>query len=110
MPEKNTGSFESISEERFTIPTVVFNNIDFTEHMLSSGAEGLSWNTGSRDCLSYFWKEDEGNRKEVECEERRVEERRAGHVQGREQRVHTYCREVTWPRKSLCFTLKPANI
>lgn len=72
MPEKSTGSFESISEERFKIPTVVFNNVDFTEHMLSSGAEGLSWNTGSRDCLSYFWKEEEGYRKEVEYEERWV--------------------------------------
>lgn len=71
MPEKNTGSFESVSEERFNIPAVVFN-IDFTEHMLSSGAEGLSWNTGSGDCLSYFWKEEEGYRKEVEYEERRV--------------------------------------
>lgn len=72
------------------------------------------WNAQSRDHVSCFCEEGQGCRKEVRCEEGGMGGRK-GRQESKtrakeEQEVHTQCRLVTWPRKSLRFTLKPAKV
>lgn len=117
MPEQTLAAWKGfLSEGRFSSPEVVFNSVDFIEHVLQfrTPVRIQHWNAQSRDHVSCFCEEGQGCRKEVRCEEGGMG-RRKGRQESKtrakeEQEVHTQCRLVTWPRKSLRFTLKPAKV